>query len=124
MFIPAFWLVSAPFDSNIGLLVGVIALVVVYALKISNAKAIEVDTEYLQLGSARIPRKAVGKTVVIDKDDQFSERGNRLNANAFVFLKYGLTGMVKIAVSDPKDPTPYILVSTRNPKALVSALEN
>jgi len=30
--------------------------------------------------------------------------------------------MVKVKVNDPKDPTPYLLIATRNSVALVAAL--
>jgi hypothetical protein len=58
---------------------------------------------------------------VIVQSEQFSERGPRLDARAFVALK-ALSGLVKVQVEDSNDPTPYILISTRRPTQLAEAL--
>jgi hypothetical protein len=85
------------------------------------SKRICVSKDSLQIGKAIIPRSALGQAIAIDKSEQFSERGPRLDARAFVALK-ALSGLVKVQVEDSNDPTPYILISTRRPTELAEAL--
>jgi hypothetical protein len=122
LFVPAIWIVGAPFQTNIGVAIGASFAVVVAGLKLKNSKSIRVTRDALQLGDAVIPRKHLGKVEVIPKEKQFFERGANLDSRAFVFLKYGLPEMVRIEIIDKKDPTPYLLVSTRYASRLVSAL--
>lgn len=122
LFIPAIWVVAAPFDGYIGLAIGVAIFLIVTALKVLGAQEIIVDNKFLQLGKARIPLKVLGKITVVSKAEQFAARGPKLHANAFAFLKYGLPEMIQIEINDPKDPTPYVLISTRNAQELKQAL--
>ncbi len=122
LLIPAVWLVGAPFNTNIGALVGLLIAGIATFMKLSNSKHIKVSKDSLELGSAIIPREFLGEISEISKSEQFYERGARLDARAFVFIKYGLPEMVKIDLTDPDDPTPYLLISTRNAAGLRAAL--
>jgi len=122
LFIPAVWIVGAPFNTDAGFFVGLGFALLTTVLKLSNSKHIRVTKAELKLGNASIPRKVLGKAMMIAKDDQFAARGVNLDARAFVFIKYGLPEMVRIENLDPSDPTPYLLVSTRKAKELVDAL--
>jgi hypothetical protein len=122
LLIPAIWIVAAPFNTDIGLAIGAFLAGVAALLKLRTAKRIVVTEKLLLLGSAQIPRTALGRVEIVPSDHHFAERGSKLDARAFVFLKYGLPEMVKISVTDPKDPTPYILISTRNAKQLRACL--
>jgi hypothetical protein len=122
LFVPAVWLVGAPLQTDAGLYVGIVLALLTSALKLKAAKSIEVNQDNLILGDAVLPRKVLGSITKIEKEDQFFERGAGLDSRAFVFLKYGLPEMVKIEVADAKDPTPYLLVSTRSAEKLMSVL--
>ena len=51
------------------------------------------------------------------------ERGQRLDARAWLVIRGWVSPVVKIPVTDPVDPAPYWLVSTRRPALLVDAIE-
>ena len=122
LFIPAVWIVAAPFDTNLGIFIGAGFAILGAILKISSAKYITVSSDSISLGDATIPRRALGSIEKIDQTNQFAERGSKLDARAFVFIKYGLPEMIKIENTDTKDPTPYLLISTRNAEKLIDAL--
>jgi hypothetical protein len=86
------------------------------------AKRIELTQSELALGPARIPMKIVKSAELVAKEDQFFARGALLDARAFLFYKSGLPDLVKVNLSDPKDPTPYALVSSRRGAELVRLL--
>lgn len=124
LFVPAVWIVAAPFNTNIGFLIGIVLAILSSVLKLATSRIITLTNDSLILGDAKIPRQAIGEITKIAKEDQFAARGSNLDARAFVFMKYGLPGLIRIEIEDPKDPTPYLLVSTRNADALMSALKS
>jgi hypothetical protein len=122
LFAPAIWLVFAPIDQTIGTFAGITLTIATIALRFLVAKIIIVSSQTLSIGKADIPRAALGHSEAIDGAEQFAERGSRLDARAFLALKSGLPGLVKITVIDQTDPTPYLLVATRKPDQLIKAL--
>lgn len=112
----------APFVGDLGWWIGGVFTAAITALRIATAKRITVTSDSFTAGKILIPRSALGKATLIAKDDQFAARGALLDARAFLILKSGLKDMVRIEITDKKDPTPYILVSTRRGSELVSAL--
>ncbi|MFM6977471.1 MAG: DUF3093 domain-containing protein [Micrococcales bacterium] len=123
LFIPAIWIVAAPFNTNIGLFVGLGFAILGGVLKLTAAKHISITSELITLGDATIPLKAIGAASKISSSDQFAARGSQLDSRAFVFIKYGLPEMVKIEIKDTNDPTPYVLISTRRADDLIEALK-
>ena len=121
MVFPSFWLVFAPLNADLGLRLGVLATVFSVWIRFALSKRIVVTKRELIVGKARIPRKVLGQVTVIEKSEQFAEKGPKLDARAYVALK-ALDGLVKIENTDAADPTPYILVSTRRPEQLRQAL--
>ena len=122
MLIPAIWIVGAPLGTDLGFFFGLLIALVAGAIKLAGAPKITVSNDHLNLGKASIPRTAIGKIEMIDKSDQFFERGAKLDARAFVMFKYGLPDLLKIEINDKNDPTPYLLVSSRRGKDLIKSL--
>ncbi|MCB1279909.1 MAG: DUF3093 domain-containing protein, partial [Salinibacterium sp.] len=50
------------------------------------------------------------------------ERGRNLDARAWLLIRGWVGPVVKVENTDPDDPTPYWLVSSRKPEELASAL--
>jgi hypothetical protein len=119
---PAVWLVFAPINDQIGLVTSIVLTLASIAIRIFTTRTIAVTIDSLRIGNALIPRKALGKAVEVRKQDQFTERGSNLDSRAFLALKSGLPGLVKIEVTDDEDPTPYLLISTRRASELVELL--
>jgi hypothetical protein len=121
MVFPSFWLVFAPLDADLGLILGILATLFSVWIRFALSKRILVTSRELIVGKARIPREILGEVAVIEKSQQFAEKGPKLDARAYVALK-ALDGLVKIENTDATDSTPYILVSTRRPEQLRQAL--
>ena len=118
---PSIWLVLAPIDANLGLTLGLMLTALSFVVRFAKSKRIIVTDTVLQVGKASIPRIYLGEAIVIEKTEQFAHKGPELDSRAFLALK-GLPGLVKVYVNDEKDPTPYWLISTRNPEELSDAL--
>jgi hypothetical protein len=78
----------------------------------------------LQVGSARLPLRFVGRVEVVARRDKQAALGPELDPSAFVLHRGWIRPMVRIEVTDPADPSPYWIVSVRDPDALSAALPN
>jgi hypothetical protein len=77
----------------------------------------------LHAGPAHIDVAFLGPAVALDPDQARRAAGVDADARAFLVLRPYLKRAVKVTVTDPADPTPYWLVSTRHPERLVEALQ-
>jgi hypothetical protein len=87
-----------------------------------RAPKIQVSSRALTVARVTISRDLIGEPVVIGKEDIFAERGPNLDPAAHKVFQGSVKTAVKIPINDPEDPTPYWLVSTRNPNKLVQSL--
>jgi hypothetical protein len=122
--LPSTVIISEPFDLRVGLLVGLVGVLGIWALLFFRSPQIRVTKENLTVGRASIPRSLIGAPKAIGKDEIFSERGPKLDPAAYKVFQGSLKTAIKIPIADPDDPTPYWLVSTRNPAKLVKILKN
>jgi hypothetical protein len=122
--IPAITLVSEPFDFRIGLIIGSVLVLAIWWAMFFLSPVIRVREKSLSVGVVSIPRSLLGRVEVIAKDQIFQERGPKLEPAAFKVFQGTVKTAVKIEISDPSDPTPYWIISTRKPIQLASALES
>jgi hypothetical protein len=83
---------------------------------------VEVSADGFRAGRALLPWSAVGGVRPLDGDETRRTAGAEADARAYLLLRGYCGSSVRIEVDDPADPTPYWLVSTRRPRALVSAV--
>ncbi|MEU6208469.1 DUF3093 domain-containing protein [Streptomyces sp. NPDC090085] len=102
-------------------LVGGTALAVLAVSSYGSAR-VRVVNGALAAGDARIPVAALGEPEILDADEALAWRTHKADTRAFMLMRSYVRTAVRIEVTDPADPTPYVYVSTRTPQALVSAL--
>ncbi|MFD5972848.1 DUF3093 domain-containing protein [Streptomyces bacillaris] len=76
----------------------------------------------LVAGDARIPLSALGEPEALDAEEARAWRTHKADARAFMLLRSYVGTAVRVEVTDPDDPTPYVFLSTRDPKGLAAAL--
>jgi hypothetical protein len=79
---------------------------------------------WLHAGPARLPRSAISKMAVVPASAKTAALGRQLDALAYVQHRVWIKSMVLVVLDDPDDPTPYWLVSTRKPQAVIDALNS
>lgn len=121
--LPSIWLMVAPISGQLSFAVAFTATLVSIVIRLTFSKRIVLTRDQLLIGKARIPRSAIGSAESIALSNQFHEKGPGLDARAFLALR-SLPGLVKIELTDPSDPTPYLLVSTRRPEKFVRAIND
>jgi hypothetical protein len=93
------------------------ALVVAY-----GRVGVRVRDGYLEAGPARLPLTALGAATALDAEEARRLRTTEADARAFMLLRGYVRTAVRVDISDPEDPTPYLYLSTRRPDKLVKVL--
>lgn len=76
----------------------------------------------LYAGRARLPFDAIARSAVVPATAKQAAMGRQLDPEAFVVHRGYIPTMVIVVLDDPLDPTPYWLISTRDPEGLAAAL--
>ncbi|UZN05038.1 DUF3093 domain-containing protein [Cellulomonas sp. S1-8] len=111
-----------PVDHLLAIVVGVLTLLGGLAAAVLTTPLVEVERGTLRAGTARIPVRLLAEPRVLDRAALRTELGPALDARAYACLRSWIGTAVRLEVRDPQDPTPYWIVSTRQPDALVAAL--
>ncbi|WP_026554258.1 DUF3093 domain-containing protein [Arthrobacter sp. 35W] len=115
-------LVMAPISMMAGYLTAVVLFAIQAVLLITSTPRIEVSADSLQVGRAHIERKFIGRVESFTGEDATAQRGTKLNGLAYLCIRGWISPVVKIEITDPSDPTPYWLASSRRPEQLKAAL--
>lgn len=83
---------------------------------------LRVEAGEFHAGRARIPVGQLGVPVALDAAASRRLAGVDADARAYLLLRPYVARSVQVPVTDPVDPAPYWLVSTRHPTRLVNAL--
>jgi hypothetical protein len=83
---------------------------------------IAVEEGELRVDDARLPVGFVAGVTVVGVAEKRVLLGTGARPHAFVVQRPWVGGAVQVHLDDPADPTPYWLVSARDPAALAAAL--
>ncbi|MGW2884888.1 DUF3093 domain-containing protein [Streptomyces griseoruber] len=119
----SFALILLPFGTLplLGGLVGGTAVAAVAASSYGSVR-IRVVGDALIAGEAKIPVAALGEAEVLDPEEARAWRTYKADVRAFLLLRAYIPTALKVQVTDPDDPTPYLYLSTRQPERLAQAL--
>jgi hypothetical protein len=120
--IPASLLVFLPISLPVGVGVAIGLYSAIIGVLILTTPTIEVTSSGLRAGRARIDPVFIGAVRAFEGQDAVAQRGVELDARAWLLLRGWITGVVRVEIDDPGDPTPYWLVSSRRPAELARAL--
>lgn len=120
--IPASLLVFLPINQTVGMIVAIALYIAIVALLILASPVVEVTATHVVAGKARLPIAVIGELSAHFGDDARAERGPELDARAWLLIRGWIEPVVKVLLVDDADPTPYWLVSTRRPEAVISAV--
>jgi hypothetical protein len=101
---------------------GVLTLLVFSLFLGYGAAKVRIADGILHAGRAHIPVSMLADPVPLDREQTRLLAGRDANAHAYLLLRPYLKQSVRVEVTDPADPAPYWLVSTRRPRELAGAL--
>jgi hypothetical protein len=87
-----------------------------------GAPRVEVEGGWLRAGRARIPGEYLGDAEPLDAAETRRVAGPGADARAYLLVRPYLKRAVRVTVRDDRDPTPYWLVSSRDPEHLAAAI--
>ena len=124
MLVASLWLaVVVALPAGAAWLVTAVAGGVAAALLLSWGSArVQVGDSWLRAGRARIEGVHLGTVRALEPEETRRTAGVEADARAFLLLRPYLKRAVRVEIIDPRDPTPYWLISTRHPTALAHAL--
>ncbi|MBM3714539.1 MAG: DUF3093 domain-containing protein [Actinobacteria bacterium] len=116
-------LVFSPLDTTVALVIGLVVAVAIVATLVALSPVVEVRDGELRAGRAHIAVDLLGEPVGVVADEARTARGSGLNRRAWHVIRGGIDGIVTVPVTDPEDPTPSWVVSTRTPDRLIAAIQ-
>ena len=88
-----------------------------------EVRVVERDGEVqLWADAAHLPRSVIARPAEVPKSAKSAALGRQLDPAAYVQHRGWVGPLVLIVLDDPDDPTPYWLISCRNPQAVLAAL--
>lgn len=92
------------------------------AAMVTSSPVIEVS-DVLAVDHARLPLAFIGEVAVLDATQTREARSRRISATNFVLVKsWASSQSVLVTLTDPDDPHPAWLVSSRHPHELIEAI--
>ena len=124
MLVASFWLAMVvALPSTIAWLVTAVAAVATAALLLGYGSArLQVTDREFRAGRARIEGRYLGAATALDPEATRRQAGVEADARAYLLMRPYLKRAVRVDITDPADPTPYWLVSSRRPEELADAL--
>ena len=83
---------------------------------------VTVTADELQVDDARLPVSVIGDVVALDAAGKRESLGVGAHPLAFVIQRPWIGPAVQVLLDDPADPTPFWVISTRQPVELATAL--
>lgn len=123
LLVPTGILVLAPINLGAGVALGVVLYGLALAFLLGTTPVVAVEPTGLRAGKAVLPLEFVGAATPIDGAAATAARGIELDARAFTLFRGWFPGVVRITNTDPSDPAPYWLLSSKRPARLAAAID-
>ena len=117
-------LVFVPLDTTIALIIGAVVGVGILVLMTASSPVIEVGGGQLRAGRAHIDVAHLGESLVATGEDARIARGTGLHPRSWHLIRGGIDGVIVVAVTDPDDPAPSWVISSRTPDRLAAAIRS
>ena len=116
-------LASLPFGTGLAIALGLLVPLGLNLVVQLLAPKITVANGRLVADRISVPISALGKASELSKEEFSMALGPRADPRAQLMIRGYVPGGVKIVLTDPEDPTPYLLISSRHPEKLAIALD-
>jgi hypothetical protein len=122
MFLSLVIAIWAALDTTATMVALAIATLAIPFIARSLTSRIRVDQNELRIDKAHIALKYLGKVTVLDSDAMRLLRTRDADPAAFLAIKFWAATGIKIEVTDPRDATPYWLITSKRGEKLAALL--
>ncbi len=116
--------VWAALGNRSGLAVLIILTLLTLLARKKTKLIIEIDDNELRVGKARIEIKYLGNVENLDAKKMQLVRGRDANPLAHLAIRFWSPIGVKVNLNDPRDPTPYWLITSKRGDELTTLLKS
>lgn len=109
---------------GVAIVVAVVAMAAAAAALAATSVVVAVGGGELRAGRAHVPVSVIGRVRALDPAAMSALRGREADTRAYLCQRGWIARGVLVEITDPHDPVPYWLVSSRTPQRLVAALES
>ena len=113
----------AAFDNNVALVAFIVATIAIIYIAIAMRSTITLDGDELRIDRAHIDIKYLGSATVLDSPAMLLLRTRDADPAAYLAIKFWMPKGIKITVVDPRDPTPYWLITSKRGEELAALLD-
>jgi hypothetical protein len=114
----------AAFDNTVAFTSFVAATIAIIYIAYAMRSTITFDGEELRIDSAHIESKYLGKVTILDSGAMRLLRTRDADPAAYLAIKFWAPTGIKIEVTDPRDPTPYWLITSKRGEEIAALLVN
>ena len=112
----------AAFDTTATLISLVAATIAIIYLAFAMRSTISIDRKELRIDRAHIDIQYLGEVKILDSTAMRLLRTRDADPAAHLAIKFWVPTGVKIAVADPRDPTPYWLITSKRGEEIAALL--
>ena len=118
----SFGLILLPLSPLVAALVALVLGAATVAVALLASPSVVVDADGFRAGAARIEPEFLGDVEVLDRERLRAVLGVEADARAHLCHRAYAAGAVRVEIVDPRDPTPYWVVSSNRSAELADAL--
>ena len=112
----------AAFDNTVAFTSFLAATIAIVYLAYAMHSTITFDGEELRIDRAHIESKYLGKVTILDSEAMRLLRTRDADPAAYLAIKFWTPTGIKIEVIDPRDPTPYWLITSKRGEEIAALL--
>ena len=114
----------AAFDNSVTLIAFIAATIAIIYIAFAMRSTITFDGKELRIDRAHIDIKYLGDATILDSSAMHLLRTRDADPAAYLAIKFWMPKGIKITVVDPRDPTPYWLITSKRGEEIAALLDN
>jgi hypothetical protein len=114
----------AAFDNTVTLIAFIAATIAIIYIAFAMRSTITFDGKDLRIDRAHIDIKYLGEATILDSPAMRLMRTRDADPAAYLAIRFWIPKGVKITVVDPRDPTPYWLITSKRGEEIAALLDN
>ena len=112
----------AAFDNTVTLIAFVASTIAIIYIAFAMRSTITLDGDELRIDRAHIDLKYLGAITILDAPAMRLLRTRDADPAAYLAIRFWIPTGLKIAVVDPRDPTPYWLITSKRGEEIAALL--
>ena len=114
----------AAFDNTVTLIAFIAATIAIIYIAFAMRSTITFDGKDLRIDRAHIDIKFLGEATILDSPAMRLMRTRDADPAAYLAIRFWIPKGVKITVEDPRDSTPYWLITSKRGEEIAALLDN